>query len=796
MRRPDTKGRLSAVLLTLCSLAVSGCACRSGLDPTGRRIFAEPPGTIGAGVRDEPGAQLAGDDVAVTLSPHVTVAPVGSEVVLLAGVRGPDNYLRTNRRLEWSLAPGGVGQFVAVGKNRAIDWLVGDFNRPRKVDNTFAIGSTSRRYVPLNRGTPTTEDDMCVVPGQGWITLTSPVEGTSNVSVFAPSVGEWDARTRSATVHWVDAQWAFPPPAINPAGSTHTFTTTVIRQSDRCPCEGWLVRYEIVDGPAAGFSPDGGRSIEVATDTAGQASAEVFQKEPGPGTNKISIQIIRPASLGGPNGKRLVIGSGATLKTWTSADLAVRKSAPAQAGLGTTLNYTIEVSNPGDLPAEDVLVSDELPEGLTYLDSDPAAEATGGKLQWQLGQLGAGQTRTIQLNCRVVQSGSVTNCANATAKGGAAGAGELKASDCATTTVTPPAVDVKITGPKEAKVGSEVTFDVVVTNPSQVKTPELKIKDRYDSGFEHAVAPSPIESSLGELAPGQSQRISVTFRVAKAGRWCHQVEVTGAGGIRSTAEACLTATGDAEVQPSPQPVQQPSVSVEKTGPRQSIVGKTALFSIDVTNTGRQTLTEVRVVDIYPPSLSPNQGTKGYRFEGNKLVYVIDSLAPGQTEQLDVLCSCLRPAVGARNRVTVTTREGARAEGEASLDILAAPVGLTMTVSDLDDPVAAGNPLRYNIVVTNKGQESDTGVTLTVTIPAGTLLDRLGTMGPGNTDFEYDVDSRVLRFRPVAEILPNQTLQYRVRVQTRQHGKATFQAELNSANLPQPLVIEESTDVFQ
>ena len=190
--------RLSTVALAVCGLAISGCAYLRvpRIDPTGERIFAEPPITVPPQYGAQPGPPLPGDDVGVILSPQVTVAPVGSEVVVVAGVLGPDGYLRTNRRLEWSLAPGGVGHFVAVGKNGPVDLLLGDFNRPRKVDNTFAVGSTSRKYLQLDRGTPTTVDDVCVLRGQGWITLNSPIEGTSHVVVLAPEVHGRESRTR------------------------------------------------------------------------------------------------------------------------------------------------------------------------------------------------------------------------------------------------------------------------------------------------------------------------------------------------------------------------------------------------------------------------------------------------------------------------------------------------------------------------------------------------------------------------------------------------------------------------
>ena len=116
------------------------------------------------------------------------------------------------------------------------------------------------------------------------------------VTVVAPSVYAWDCRHKTSTIHWLDVNWRFPPPAINPAGTRHTFTTTVTKHTTQSPSEGWLVRYTIVSGPPAGFSPDGATSIEVATNAAGQASAEIFQKTPANGTNQINIEVIRPGS--------------------------------------------------------------------------------------------------------------------------------------------------------------------------------------------------------------------------------------------------------------------------------------------------------------------------------------------------------------------------------------------------------------------------------------------------------------------------------------------------------------------
>ena len=106
--------------------------------PTGLAVVARPPRPLPPSLRTmgtwcptsairpvaTPPHLTPYSDVAVTLTPFRIVEPVGSQVVMLASVRGGDNYLRTNRRLEWWLMPGSVGQFTAVGEKSFCDDLV------------------------------------------------------------------------------------------------------------------------------------------------------------------------------------------------------------------------------------------------------------------------------------------------------------------------------------------------------------------------------------------------------------------------------------------------------------------------------------------------------------------------------------------------------------------------------------------------------------------------------------------------------------------------------------------------
>ena len=175
MRRSGMKLPVSILAGIAILLAVTGCADfrLPRIDPSGEHLFIYdppppaavtcPPGTVPtpapccpcaplppprlrrcpAPLRPWPAAVAAPpvvspySDVAAMLSPFRTVAPVGGQVVMLGGVRGGDGYLRTNRRLEWWLVPGSVGQFTAIGENSFADFLVGDFTHPRLVSATL-----------------------------------------------------------------------------------------------------------------------------------------------------------------------------------------------------------------------------------------------------------------------------------------------------------------------------------------------------------------------------------------------------------------------------------------------------------------------------------------------------------------------------------------------------------------------------------------------------------------------------------------------------------------------------------
>jgi len=736
--------------------------------------------------------------IKVAVTPSKVIAPVGSEVILLAGVCGADGCMYANQEVEWMLAPGGAGHFIALGRKSPLDWIVGFPTWPRKVNDSYAIGTTSSRYLCLTRGTPTPSDDLPVQRGQAWISVMSPTEGVSFVTAHAPGVKAWDGHTQTATIHWVDAEFVFPPPAVNPAGSKHVFTTTVTRHSSQGPIEGWRVRYQITGGPPAGFSPDGAKVVEVPTNELGHASAEIYQLEPGPGTNAIAIQVIRPADAAG--GERFVVGNGATHKTWSTPGISLRKTGPARGNVGDTLVYRIEVRNPGDLAAKEVVVSDQISAGLTFLNSNPPAQPAGDKVEWRLGDLLSGEGRTIEVQFRAERAGTLNNCASAVT------VEKLAAQDCAATTITAAAaqslrVEVIAQQPQVA-VGKEITFTVRITNLGAAPATGLILVDRYDPGLRHSQAANPIYRDLKDLPPGETHEpVQVTFIATQPGQLCNTVEVEQEGaGILGSGKACVTAVAAAappagSAAPAASAAERPKLLVKKTGPARKNVGETAEFLIEITNQGKVPATQLKVIDHYDPSLSPTEASPNWKWTGADLEWAVDvALAPGQTFRFNVNCKCVAAAANSCNRVTVTCREQVRGDAEACLVIAPPPGGVSVLMAEKADPLKVGERTGYEIQVSNQGQAADGQVVVVVTVPEEMVPQRIETKGPSGVP--VSIDGQVVRFAPVAELRPGDVLSYSVQVRGVSAGQATCRVDVTTKNLKTPITREETTRVIE
>ncbi|HSJ72733.1 MAG TPA: hypothetical protein VK904_00325 [Miltoncostaeaceae bacterium] len=104
-------------------------------------------------------------------------------------------------------------------------------------------------------------------------------------------------------------------------------------------------------------------------------------------------------------------------RSTASPSLKITKRAPKTLKSGSQVPYIITVRNTGKAIARNVIVSDRLPAGMSYLTSTRRPHQAGKRVVWRVGDLRPGQSRTmmIVLQAPVGLVGSRTNAVVATA---------------------------------------------------------------------------------------------------------------------------------------------------------------------------------------------------------------------------------------------------------------------------------------------------------------------------------------------------------------------------------------------
>lgn len=116
------------------------------------------------------------------------------------------------------------------------------------------------------------------------------------------------------------------------------------------------------------------------------------------------------------NGARAIEEGGATVDATATTRvrqprLALTKSGPPMRYLGRAAQFDLTLTNPGDIAARDVVITDSLPHGATFLRAEPDGQRSGDAISWQVGSLEPGQSRTVRIWLNPVSAGVLSSTA-------------------------------------------------------------------------------------------------------------------------------------------------------------------------------------------------------------------------------------------------------------------------------------------------------------------------------------------------------------------------------------------------
>ncbi len=770
----------------------------------------------------------------IQLTPMRVVAPVGGEVVLLAGICGEDGYLVKREPIEWMLSPDSVGTFIEVGDD-ATSRLISTLRRdPRveKLDVDFARGRTSNKETLITRGTPGTVDDIQLKNGQTWLSISSPSEGVSRVTVLAPDSELWDRRRQTAMIYWVDAQWEFPQPQVANSGEPIQLLTRVTKSGDVFkPAAGWKVIYTIVDPSVAAFAPinpaEGNRVVlkdnqaSVTVDQDGQARVLVTAPiradgKPARGTTPVLVEVYRPR-LPEDDLPEILLGSGQTVVTFSSAGLELQAVGPREAAEGEQLTYNAVLANPGDRDAENVKLLMRIPAGMQFIAATPQARQYQDNLVWDQGVLAAQRQLDVSVVLQANQIGDYQVAFS--------GSGEpnLRSDSSVSTSVIQPSVRVRFEptgGNAQAEIGSQKIYEIDVTNTGRQTLTDLKVVIESAPGLPEAEGGKLlVDWVIAMLQPGQTVSRGIAFSVQREGQLPVSLKVLSGSTVIATQASTVFGTPAAE--------KVPGIDVSVSFPESVTVGSRTRAIIALKNTGRTNLTGIRVAITSDPALravatdAVNKPFVRPDATGLRLEWTPQDMMPGTDgdtiAQLYIEYEAQAPVAQAAILVQATSNE--RVQDQAQVTTIIVSSGnqlgtqqgnqppatggtqqrsgsLRITLNDFEDPTNVGKTFRYGLGVTNNQNLGDRNIRIQLKMPPEIELLGVSMLTGNNVAFSRVADG-VFEFQTEKFLGPGQELQY---VLTAKGVVAREQAQVSarvySDEQPTPQEVTTTTTINQ
>ena len=577
------------------------------------------------------------------MTPSRIIAPVGSEVVVIAGICGGDGFLSMNQPLEWILSNDSVGQIIEVGGMHHSGFNNAVPPKAKKFDGQYAWGRTGLKRTVLTRGTPTPCDDIELAKGQTFVSVSSASPGRTYITGVAPKAEGWDRRRATTMIQWVDALWSTPVPSKATAGTVFPLTTVVNRSSDGGGVKDWKVKYTIVGGAAAEFAPAGSSTATATTNENGEATAQIRQPAGRfePGTTQVRVDIVRPALFGEPE---LLVESGLTTVTWSAPALTIRAIGDKAAELDKPFNYRIEVTNPGDQISRGVVVrTKDIDDSIEYISSTPKPVEYGRQLEWQLGDIAPGSPpRIIDIQYKSNKRGNNGLCFEV-----ASDSDRLRTEACAQIEIAVPCLVLDVDGPETAIVGNDVIFNFKVSNQCDEELEDIDMVLRYDEGLYADGRSNPIRTKFEKLSFGQERMISVAFNVQQPGTRCFELSVTSRGGYNVTRRECLEASVS----------RTPELQLRLEGQTPILVGQTAQVNAYIVNSGNAPVNSVILTNKFSGSLEAARATEDFpftRISDTEYTFAIGRIEPGEERLLEVQYIGVRPDGNATSEFALTS----------------------------------------------------------------------------------------------------------------------------------------------
>ncbi len=441
----------------------------------------------------------------------------------------------------------------------------------------------------------------------------------------------------------------------------------------------------------------------------------------------------------------------ATLQSNPVADLEIIKDVyPTTVNLGEETVFTITVNNLGPNDTDNIIVSDILPDGLSYITAGGSTgtyNPTTGN--WNIPQIINGGSATLELYVEVESNDPITNTAYIS-ESNHYDPNTNNNEDSATVETTK--ADLSITKEASADVillGEEINYLITINNDGPSTAEDIEVLDLLPPGLEYIShnAGNGVYNqatgvwNVGDLENGQAWSLEITAYATNTGIITNTASVTNSS-VPDLNDNNDTAFAEIEVM---EPMANLALSKQSTG-YEYVIGQEVEYIISLSNLGPQAATNVEILELLPPSLQfVASNTNDGSFNVNTGVWSIEEIAFGDIMYLNITATVQAPGLTTNeveiiaSDLTDPNLDNNSASAEVFGTVLYADLALNKTANV--DSAFIGDTIIYNLTVSNNGPNAATNIIVTDELPEEVLCLATSdeSYDPYNGDFYWNID---------------------------------------------------------
>ncbi|PGV68056.1 cell surface protein [Bacillus cereus] len=444
-----------------------------------------------------------------------------------------------------------------------------------------------------------------------------------------------------------------------------------------------------------------------------------------------------------------------------SGEIALVKSVDkAFATIGDTISYTITLSNPGNVTSQNIIFTDILPDGTTFISgnlvNDSGAQQIGNPANGiQIGNINPGSTVSITINVLVANIPSINPISNFSSvqfahvvDPGQPAVSQTNVSNTVSTKIKSAILTTTKSADKSIiSVGDTITYTTTITNTGNTPATNITFTSAIPAsttfipnsvtinGVQQPGAQPALGVNIPNIAPGQT--VTVTFQV-------NVISIPPSSSIMGSDTILYSYTVDPSGAPATtstnivtNPVLDAMITMAKSVDQTLVtLGDTITYTTILTNSGNTNATNITFTDLIPDGttfvsdsvtingitqlgLNPNTGI------------TIGSIAPNSSIAIAFQVTATSTPVQNPIANTATASYTFIADPNAPIVSRTATSNTVFTTINTATILSSkqvdtsfshiGDILTYTVTLTNNGNSSAQNVIFTDTVPNGTTF---------------------------------------------------------------------------